>query len=75
MAVLRACWVLGWRLQVLREFGCPAVMFGHHQGDLQENVISNVMRGCGPLQLSGMSKQSTVNKVGAQGPQVAASAA
>jgi tRNA(Ile)-lysidine synthase TilS/MesJ len=24
--------------------GCSAVIFGHHKGDVQENVISNVMR-------------------------------
>jgi tRNA(Ile)-lysidine synthetase-like protein len=39
------------------------VIFGHHQGDLQENVISNVMRGCSPLQLSGMSESSLINGV------------
>ena len=35
-------------LEVQQKFGgsnsCPAVMFGHHKGDVQENVISNVMR-------------------------------
>eukprot|EP01032_Pedospumella_encystans_P013521 gene13521-15563_t len=39
------------------------VIFGHHQGDVQENVISNVMRGSGPLQLSGMSDASITNGV------------
>lgn len=29
---------------VLKEFGCDFVLFGHHLGDVQENVISNVMR-------------------------------
>ena len=29
---------------VLSESGCGGVIFGHHQGDVQENVISNVMR-------------------------------
>jgi tRNA(Ile)-lysidine synthase TilS/MesJ len=30
---------------VLRDFGCGGgVIFGHHMGDVQENVISNVMR-------------------------------
>ena len=24
------------------------VIFGHHAGDVQENVVSNVMRGCSP---------------------------
>ena len=30
------------------------VMFAHHRGDVQENVISNVMRGAGITSLSGM---------------------
>ena len=38
-------------------------MFGHHQGDLQENVISNVMRGCSPLQLAGMTETSSSHGV------------
>jgi tRNA(Ile)-lysidine synthase TilS/MesJ len=35
--------------------GCvgAGMLFGHHRGDLQENVVSNVMRGCSPLALSG----------------------
>lgn len=39
---------------VLSERGCQGVIFGHHQGDVQENVISNLMRGSSCLQLSGM---------------------
>lgn len=39
------------------------VMFGHHQGDLQENVISNVMRGCSPLLLAGMAESSSAHGV------------
>ena len=39
------------------------VVFGHHQGDLQENVISNVMRGCSPLQLAGMAEASSSHGV------------
>jgi tRNA(Ile)-lysidine synthetase-like protein len=30
------------------------VMLGHHRGDLRENVLSNAHKGCGPLDLSGM---------------------
>ena len=35
------------------------VMLGHHRGDLRENVLSNAHRGCGPLDLSGMTEVST----------------
>ena len=35
------------------------VMLGHHRGDLVENVISNSNKGCGPLDLSGMTDVST----------------
>lgn len=34
------------------------VMLGHHRGDLRENVISNAHKGCGPLDLSGMTSVS-----------------
>lgn len=30
------------------------IIFGHHAGDVQENVLSNIMRGCSPLSLAGM---------------------
>jgi hypothetical protein len=40
--------------QATAEFGCPAILLGHHQGDVEENVLSNAMRGVGPLHLSGM---------------------
>jgi len=39
------------------------VLLGHHKGDLRENVLSNSMKGCGPLDLSGMSDVGTVEKV------------
>lgn len=39
------------------------IIFGHHKGDVQENVISNVMRGLSPLALSGMSEVSITNGV------------
>lgn len=41
---------------VLRETNCSAVILGHHMGDAQENVISNVMRGSSLLEIAGMSE-------------------
>jgi tRNA(Ile)-lysidine synthetase-like protein len=35
------------------------VILGHHRGDLRENVLSNSHKGCGPLDLSGMTAVST----------------
>lgn len=43
--------------------GAAAVFFGHHRGDVQENVVSNVMKGGGLLALSGMAAASVVNHV------------
>mmetsp|Transcript_35266 Transcript_35266/g.77296 ORF Transcript_35266/g.77296 Transcript_35266/m.77296 type:complete len:970 (-) Transcript_35266:1260-4169(-) len=34
------------------------VILGHHRGDLRENVLSNAHKGCGPLDLSGMTSVS-----------------
>lgn len=34
------------------------VILGHHRGDLRENVLSNAHKGCGPLDLSGMTAVS-----------------
>jgi tRNA(Ile)-lysidine synthetase-like protein len=34
------------------------VFLGHHRGDLRENVLSNAHKGCGPLDLSGMTAVS-----------------
>ena len=42
---------------------CPGVCVGHHEGDLQENVISNMMKGGSLLDLGGMGVTSTVNGV------------
>ena len=53
----------GFYRQVLSETECQGVIFGHHQGDVQENVISNVMRGCSPLALSGMESVGMSNQV------------
>ena len=41
--------------RALHEVG---VMLGHHRGDIVENVISNSNKGCGPLDLSGMTDVS-----------------
>jgi tRNA(Ile)-lysidine synthetase-like protein len=38
--------------------GIVGVMLGHHRGDLRENVLSNAHKGCGPLDLSGMTSVS-----------------
>lgn len=53
----------GFYKEVLKEFNCDGIMFGHHLGDIQENVISNVMRGCNPLQMSGMTEAGVSNGV------------
>jgi tRNA(Ile)-lysidine synthetase-like protein len=39
------------------------VFFGHHKGDVQENVISNTFKGSSLLGLAGMSDASKVNGV------------
>mmetsp|Transcript_26015 Transcript_26015/g.59844 ORF Transcript_26015/g.59844 Transcript_26015/m.59844 type:complete len:780 (-) Transcript_26015:149-2488(-) len=39
------------------------VMLGHHRGDLRENVLSNAHKGCGPLDLSGMTPVCVNNGV------------
>ena len=39
------------------------VMLGHHRGDLRENVLSNAHKGCGPLDLSGMTQISVNDRV------------
>lgn len=49
--------------RVLREYDAPGMCFGHHRGDVQENVISNMMKGLSLLNLNGMSASSVVNGV------------
>lgn len=39
------------------------IMFGHHQGDVQENVVSNTMKGANVLEISGMTPESIVEGV------------
>lgn len=49
--------------EIMASTGCMGVIFGHHEGDVQENVLSNVMRGCSPLYLSGMEAVGLTNGV------------
>ena len=48
----------------LAEFaGCGGVCVGHHAGDVQENVITNLLKGTSLLAVSGMAEVSTVNGI------------
>jgi len=48
----------------LAEFpGCGGVCVGHHAGDVQENVITNLLKGTSLLGISGMTEVSVVNGV------------
>uniref|UniRef100_M4C5K3 tRNA(Ile)-lysidine synthetase n=1 Tax=Hyaloperonospora arabidopsidis (strain Emoy2) TaxID=559515 RepID=M4C5K3_HYAAE len=49
--------------EVMQKYNIPGVCFGHHRGDVQENVISNMMKGLSLLNLNGMQASSTVNGV------------
>lgn len=49
--------------EVMAQYGAPGMCFGHHRGDVQENVISNMMKGLSLLSLNGMSASSVVNGV------------
>lgn len=40
----------------IRRTGGGGVMLGHHIDDVRENVVSNVMRGCSAIDLSGMAE-------------------
>jgi hypothetical protein len=49
---------------VLAEFpGCGGVCVGHHAGDIQENVITNLLKGTSLLGVAGMTEVSRVNGV------------
>ena len=39
------------------------IMLGHHKGDIQENVVSNIMKGCSLLNICGMYESSVINNV------------
>ncbi|KAK1944121.1 tRNA(Ile)-lysidine synthase [Phytophthora citrophthora] len=49
--------------EVMEEYNIPSMCFGHHRGDVQENVISNMMKGLSLLNLNGMAASSIVNGV------------
>ena len=49
--------------QVLDQFQARGICFGHHRGDVQENVISNLMKGLSLLELNGMNQVGMVNNV------------
>lgn len=42
----------------IQEWDGIGIVLGHHKGDLRENVLSNAHKGCGPLDLSGMTAVS-----------------
>jgi len=48
---------------LVTENATAGIFFGHHRGDVQENVLSNMMRRSSPLNLSGMTKIGLVDKV------------
>ncbi|CAI5730648.1 unnamed protein product [Hyaloperonospora brassicae] len=49
--------------EVMQQYNVPGMCFGHHRGDVQENVISNMMKGLSLLNLNGMQASSIVNGV------------
>lgn len=46
-----------------RTYKFPAVFVGHHEGDVQENVIANLMRGANLLAVNGMAEEGIVEGV------------
>ena len=49
--------------KAMSRWGGGGVFFGHHEGDMHENVISNVMKGAQLLNIAGIAACSTVNGV------------
>ncbi|ETV98041.1 tRNA(Ile)-lysidine synthetase, variant [Aphanomyces invadans] len=49
--------------EVMAKHSIPGMCVGHHRGDVQENVISNMMKGQSLLGLNGMTPSSVVNGV------------
>ena len=45
------------------KYGFPAVLLGHHHGDVQENIITNLMRGANLLSVNGMGECGVVEGV------------
>ena len=53
----------GFYKECAAKHGFPAVFVGHHQGDVQENVIANLMRGTNLLAVNGMNEEGVVEGV------------
>ena len=49
--------------KILTKYNCSGIHVGHHRGDIQENVISNMMRGMTLLNLPGMYEISRIENV------------
>lgn len=50
------------RFAFYREADAP-ILLAHHRGDVMENCVSNSLKGCGPLRLSGMVQRDTLHGV------------
>lgn len=50
-------------VSAMDELGGTGVFFGHHRGDVHENVLSNVMKGANLLNVAGISAASVVSNV------------
>lgn len=46
-----------------QKYEYPAVLLGHHDGDVQENVITNMFRGANVLNVNGMSDEGIIENV------------
>ena len=53
----------GFYKQAGAKHGFPAVLLGHHHGDVQENIITNLMRGANLLSVNGMNDEGVVEGV------------
>lgn len=58
----------GFYKEMLNEYHVQGLFFGHHKGDVQENVISNLMKGLSILDVNGMEETSVCNRVKIQRP-------
>lgn len=47
----------------LQEHEESAILLGHHRGDIEENCLSNCLRGCSVLELAGMSADDVLHGV------------
>jgi tRNA(Ile)-lysidine synthetase-like protein len=53
----------GFYKDVAKTHAFPAVFVGHHEGDVQENIIANLMRGANLLAVNGMEETGVVEGV------------